>query len=72
MGLLAFLLTPQLQAHIGPVADGVIHSCVNNSSGTIFIVGETEDCKKIRPLLIGMPKGLKARPELMVPMALMI
>ena len=59
MGLLAFLLTPQLQAHIGPVADGVIHSCVNNSSGTIFIVGETEDCKKNQTSVDWNAQGLE-------------
>ena len=32
-------------AHPGPVTNQVIHSCVNDSSGEIKIVGATETCK---------------------------
>jgi hypothetical protein len=34
-----------VSAHPGPVAPGVIHSCVNNSSGTIKIVSAATTCK---------------------------
>jgi hypothetical protein len=41
----AFGVVTLVSAHVGPTATGVIHSCVNDSSGELKIVGETDNCK---------------------------
>jgi hypothetical protein len=44
VGGLALVTVTAASAHPGPVANQVIHSCINNSSGTIKIVSATTTC----------------------------
>src|SRR4051812_32034580 len=46
-GLVGAILTTTVSlvsAHNGPLTQGVIHACVNNSSGTIKIISATGSC----------------------------
>ena len=44
MALAGGALVPVVQAHVGPPTTGVIHTCINNSSGTIKVIGATGTC----------------------------
>lgn len=42
--LLGTGLSGVVKAHVGDVASGVIHSCINNGSGTIRVIDPLDTC----------------------------
>jgi hypothetical protein len=44
VGAVVVLTVPQVSAHVGPLTTGIIHSCINNSSGTIHIIAAAAAC----------------------------
>ena len=58
LGLFLFLAVPRIVASSSP-SDGVIHSCVNASSGEIKIVDEGDSCKKNGVALAWNAQGIQ-------------
>ncbi len=45
VAFVGFFTVTQVRAHVGPADPGQIHSCVNNASGQIEIIGADESCR---------------------------